>query len=172
MTLTVLGRALLSTVPDPPPEALVVVSVLLVTATTFEEAGTVLVLPPPTMLFEVSGTLFVVPTTTFVETLLVGVLPVVVTAEIDPLPAASQLARPLKRVKAIPRSVLPSSPTWLAGTSRRTHRPLAGSDPIYRRLADPELPYTMLFSPQYARCSQVPSFHCNITSLGRFAGSR
>src|SRR3954465_14340583 len=156
MTLTVLGRALLSTVPDPLPEPLVVVSVPFVTATTLVDPGTVLVLPPTTTLVEVSGTLLVVPTTTFVETLLVGVLPVVVTAETEPLPAASQLARPLKRVKAIPRSVLPSSPTWLAGTSRRTHRPLAGSDPIYRRLADPELPYTMLFSPQYPRCPQGP----------------
>src|SRR6185503_1575803 len=47
-----------------------------------------------------------------------------------PLPAASQVTRPLKALKAMPRMLLPSSPTWLAGTSRRTHWPAAGSAPM------------------------------------------
>jgi hypothetical protein len=37
------------------------------------------------------------------------------------LPARSHVARPPCRVKAIPLSVLPSNPTALAGTLRRTH---------------------------------------------------
>src|SRR3954462_8301185 len=40
-------------------------------------------------------------------------------ALVEPFPAASQVARPLKALNAIPVKVVPSRPTVLAGTSRR-----------------------------------------------------
>ena len=59
-----------------------------------------------------------------------------------------------------------------AGTDNFTHCPAAGSAPIERRLAVPSMPHAIKLEPQYARCSQVPSYHCSITWLGGFAGSR
>src|SRR5450432_1192921 len=46
------------------------------------------------------------------------------------LPARSQVARPSERVKAMPLSVLPSSPSRAAGTANRTHCPVVGNAPI------------------------------------------
>src|ERR1041385_3459356 len=56
------------------------------------------------------------------------------------LPAMSQVARPSKIENAMPLSVLPSNATLLAGTSRRTHWPAAGSGPMYWRLVVPFTP--------------------------------
>ena len=53
------------------------------------------------------------------------------------LPALSQLALPPVSEKAIPLSVLPSSPTALASTSNRTHCPAGGDGPICLRPAVP-----------------------------------
>src|SRR5438105_1373838 len=54
----------------------------------------------------------------------------VVSAITDALPASSQVARPSNWLKDMPLTVLPSKSTWLAGTSRRTHWPAAGSGPM------------------------------------------
>src|SRR3954470_19811109 len=88
------------------------------------------------------------------------------------LPDESHVTFPLNALNAIPRRLLPSSPTWAAGTSKRTHLPAAGNAPIERRLFEPVVPYWILSAPQNARCSQVPSFHCSMISVGGFAGSR
>src|SRR5262249_2954105 len=88
------------------------------------------------------------------------------------LPDLSHAARPPYRVNAMPLRVLPSNPTAEAGTSSFTQPPPAGNPPIYFRDAVPPTPHPSLFAPQYARCSQEPSFHCSIISSGMFAGSR
>ena len=59
---------------------------------------------------------------------------------VEPFPAASQVARPLKALNAMPVTVLPSSPTNLAGTSRRTQPPAAGKGPMNRRPSVPATP--------------------------------
>src|SRR5205823_1837450 len=88
-------------------------------------------------------------------------------------PATSHVARPSWSRNAIPYAALPSRATWLAGTSKVTHCPNGGSAPMWRRLGDLSTPQAILFLPQYARCSsELPSFHCNITSLGGWVGSR
>ena len=87
-------------------------------------------------------------------------------------PARSQVARPPCSVKAMPVTLRASSPTSAAGTSSRTHCPVAGNGPMKRRLAVPSVPQAMMLAPQYARWFQLPSFHCSITSLGGLAGSR
>src|SRR5215510_10025027 len=83
--------------------------------------------------------------------------------------ALSYAARPPYKVNAIPFTVLPSRPTADAGISNFTQPPPAGNPPIYFRDAVPSTPHPSLFAPQYARCSQEPSFHCNIISSGGFA---
>src|SRR5439155_18084487 len=55
-------------------------------------------------------------------------------------PARSQAARPPYMVNAMPRMVLPSRPTAIAGTSRRTHLPNTGTAPIDLRLSVPRTP--------------------------------
>src|SRR5690349_7511994 len=54
----------------------------------------------------------------------------VLVTEAEDLPASSHVARPSKRVKAMPLRVLPSRPTWLASTSRRTHLFACGRGPM------------------------------------------
>src|SRR5579884_3393587 len=77
---------------------------------------------PGSPLVEVPGPVFVV--------VLPGPELVVVVTTSVPLPAASQVARPLKAVKDIPRTVAPSKPTALAGTYRDTQWPFGGNVPI------------------------------------------
>src|SRR5262245_4185969 len=48
-------------------------------------------------------------------------------------PVASHVARPPKRLNAMPLTVLPSRPTDFAGTSNRTQRPSSGSAPMFFR---------------------------------------
>ena len=45
-------------------------------------------------------------------------------------PAVSQVARPSNKLNAMPVIAALSSPTTLAGTSRRTHWPVGGSGPM------------------------------------------
>lgn len=45
------------------------------------------------------------------------------------MPALSHVARPPTRKNPMPVTVLPSSPTALAGTLRRTHCPVDGNTP-------------------------------------------
>src|SRR6185436_15637198 len=58
-------------------------------------------------------------------------------------PARSHVTRPPYALKAMPLTVLPSSPSTLAATSSRTHCPLAGSAPTNVRLT-----LVMLSAPQ------------------------
>ena len=87
----------------------------------------VLVIPPPSVPGTAPvGTASSTQTIDGAELLVRGGLLV---DESDDFPALSQVARPPKRVKAIPLRVLPSRATWLAGTSSRTHCPAVGKGP-------------------------------------------
>src|SRR4051812_22780599 len=66
----------------------------------------------------------------------------------DAAPTLSQVARPSNREKPIPVMAAPSRSTCWAGTSSRTHRPVAGRAPMKRRLTVPLLPYSIALSPQ------------------------
>ena len=64
------------------------------------------------------------------------------------VPVVSQVTRPSNRLNAMPVTVAPASPTVLAGISRRTHSPVGGSGPMYRRLAVPSTPTLIRSAPQ------------------------
>src|SRR5260370_7579653 len=88
-------------------------------------------------------------------------------------PATSQTVRPSIVVNDIPVIGDPSSTTEEAGTSSRTHCPVAGRSPTRYLLGCPSTPHTVESTPQYARCSQseLPTCHCNMISLGGDIGS-
>ena len=95
------------------------------------------VVPPDVVPPEVDVPPDVVPPEVTVVPLDVLVVPDVVPPEAVPpleavlldLPEASQVTAPSKAEKSIAVTVWPSRPTALAGTTRRTHWPVAGREP-------------------------------------------